>query len=104
MKTATEMLQTGASRRQIHYWTERGLLKAHKDSVGSGHAYTYDDSEWHVCERMARLIAGGVAVGVAADVARQMGRLVEVAPKVWVLVLDPGYAFPEGVSWINGEG
>lgn len=89
MKTATEMLRSGASRRQIHYWTERGFLKAYTENVGSGRAYTYPDEELLVCERMARLTAGGLAVAVAADVARTTMYFHEPAPGVYVLVVDP---------------
>jgi DNA-binding transcriptional MerR regulator len=95
MKTAVDMQASGATPRQIYTWTEQGWLKPRQDGkVGSGRSYTYDDSELVVCERMARLTAGGITARVAADIARQAGDLVEVAPQVYVLVLDDRQAVP----------
>lgn len=89
MKTALELREgSGATARQIFYWTEAGYLKAHQEKVGSGRAYTYDDDELEVAERMARLTAGGVAANVAAEIARHPIYHNETAPGVYVLVVD----------------
>lgn len=106
MKTAVEMAASGATPRQVYTWTERGWLRAHQDGrVGSGRSYTYDDTEYQVCERMARLTAGGIAARFAAEIARTTLYFHETAPGVFVLVMDcqPGQRYALSVS-LSGDG
>lgn len=64
------MTDTGASRRQIDYWTGRGWLDAVPGSGGTGRARRWPASEVEVCRRMVRLVDVGIDPGVAAALAR----------------------------------
>jgi hypothetical protein len=67
--TLYQMLSTGATYRQLDYWT-RACNYLHASSPGSGHARVWTEREYRVAALMVRLLRAGIELGVAAKVAR----------------------------------
>lgn len=78
----------GVSYRQLDYWIRFGYIEAENPTPGSGRRRVVAPEELLVAERMARLVAGGMAVAVAAIVARQPDEHVEIARGVTVRVSE----------------
>jgi len=63
---------SGVSYRQLDTWTKAGHLKTSGEKQpGSGTPRSWDAGEAVVARSMLKLTKAGVALGVAADVARQ---------------------------------
>jgi DNA-binding transcriptional MerR regulator len=56
----------GISYQQLLYWTRRGYLRP----VGVGRHHSFSDSEVRVAVRMGALVAAGLEVSAAHDIAR----------------------------------
>ena len=65
--------QTGASVRQLDYWTRRGYIHADdRGHSGSGVRRHWPDGEVAVAAQMKRLIDAGIVLDVAARLARRL--------------------------------
>lgn len=73
MLTSTQMLNVGISYRQLDHWTNRGYLRCdERVRETKGIARRWPTPERDIAQLMDRLITAGLAVGVAAPVAREM--------------------------------
>lgn len=62
-----------ATYRQLHYWTSCGYLTPIRNEMpGSGKNLKYTDTEAEVATVMAHLVAFGLAIPRAAEIARQL--------------------------------
>ena len=61
----------GVTYRQLNYWAARGYLRPVRTGHGSGHPMLWPADEAAVARLMARLVAAGLVVDVAARVARE---------------------------------
>lgn len=75
--------------RQVDHWVRKGYLRPAEPLPGSGNARDWSAEEVRVAERMARLVGAGVALKVAADVARADGP-VELAPGITLELTEVG--------------
>jgi hypothetical protein len=66
-----DMLIGGMSYRQLDYWTRCRLVHAEQDHVGSGARRTWSVQERAIACAIARLIAVGFRLDVAARLARE---------------------------------
>lgn len=76
----------GLSYRQLDYWTRSGRIHADEPTPGSGHRRTWPDEEIAVAGRIARLIAAGLSLEIAAGVARDPDTDIELQPGVVVRI------------------
>jgi hypothetical protein len=76
----------GLTYRQLDHWCRVGYLKV----PGRGHGFRreWPDEEVRVATVMTRLVQAGLSPAVAHDVARQGGRLAQIAPGVWIAVFE----------------
>lgn len=65
-----DMVATGATKRQVDYWTRSGYLVADEVEPGAGHRRRWEDEEVGVCRLLVRLTNAGLAPDVAVAVAR----------------------------------
>jgi DNA-binding transcriptional MerR regulator len=65
-----EMLTTGATYRQLDYWTRAGWLSA--EPVGSGRSRKWSQRDREIARAMVRLIAAGVNTSTAARIATSL--------------------------------
>ena len=68
--TSATMQETGASYRQVDYWTKRGYLRAETTKPGSGKHRRWPKQECDVLRVMVQLGAVGVEPAAAAKIAR----------------------------------
>lgn len=72
----TEQLSiTGATYRQLDYWSRTGYLHPNNVLAGSGVARTWPDGELEVARLMAQFVQAGLTVPAAAHAARHGGQL-----------------------------
>lgn len=83
--THHELVATGATYRQVDYWTRIGLITAEEPPPGSGHPRRWPASEVPTVAAMVRLIRAGLKLSAAARAARNGG---VIAPGVRV-AMDP---------------
>lgn len=83
MPASQDFVGKGLTYRQLDHWTRRGWLRASNADCGSGYERHWPESELQVAETMYRLLAAGLTVQAAHDVARGG---TELAPGVRVLV------------------
>lgn len=67
-----QMLATGLTARQLDYWATKGYLQPTKANPGSGFQRRWPTSERDVAALMVRLVKAGLAVNIAASVAREV--------------------------------
>lgn len=77
------MLEQGATKRQVDYWTRAGYLVADNVEPGAGHRRSWAPEEVGVCRLLVRLTSAGLAPDVAARAAR--GEY-EIGPGVFVFI------------------
>lgn len=87
--TFGDLFAGGLSARQIHTWTKAGHLRANAVAPGSGHPRTWPDAELAIGVLIVRLLDAGLTLDAAAEVARADYTLHQLAPGVWVMVIDP---------------
>jgi hypothetical protein len=84
--TSAELMElAGISQRQLTHWSERGFLHP-EGNGGSGNRWIWPPAEVEVACRMARLVAAGLIVERAAEVARKGTGEFELAPGVLLAV------------------
>lgn len=92
------MAATGATYRQVDYWTRVGYLRPPEPTPGSGAQRAYPPAEVRVAALMVALVNAGVEVGAAALAARTA----RVGRRYWRAVLDGGVqvrgALPEALG------
>ncbi len=82
------MLATGVTFRCLDYWTRRGYLRTADFRGGSGRRRTWPAGEVAVAAMMRRLVAAGIALARAHQIARAGGDL-EVATGVHISIDRP---------------
>jgi hypothetical protein len=65
------MVATGATYRQLDYWTRRGYLRAANPWPGSGHRRRWPAREQRVCALIVRLLDVGIDLHLAVRIARE---------------------------------
>lgn len=87
--TLPDLASLGISYRQLDYWTRRGLIRCDDERTpGSGVRRTWEPAELRVAERIGRLARAGVALDLAAHIARHPGESAEPVPGVYISVSD----------------
>jgi len=76
----------GITCRQLDYWERQGYITHQNGRVQSGFSREWARGEMDVACRIARLIAAGLSLGVAARVARSAPGRLELAPGVVIEV------------------
>jgi len=71
VNTAQVMERSGASYRQLDYWTRRGLLRP-EQRPGSGYSRDWSDAECRIARLMVVLTGVGLEPGPAAEAARAL--------------------------------
>jgi DNA-binding transcriptional MerR regulator len=61
---------TGVSYRRLDFWTRSGYLRPNNPMPGTGTSRDYPPDEVVVARRMARLVDAGIAIPIAARIAR----------------------------------
>ncbi len=85
MPDLQQMLNSGATARQIDTWTTAGHLRALTSSPGTGVAREWLRGEDDTAAMIVRLTRAGLTLAAAVKVARGQS---QIAPGVWVMVLD----------------
>ncbi len=69
--TAGDVLEaTGASHRQLYYWTAAGYVHALNDRAGTGHRLVYSTDEVRVIAVLVLLVREGIQLQTAVRAAR----------------------------------
>jgi hypothetical protein len=68
----TAHAHVGVSYRRLDYWARMGYLRPHGEGCGSGRRRAWSEPELRVASVMARLVDAGLALPIAAAVARQI--------------------------------
>lgn len=68
--TSAQMVETGASYRQVDYWSKRGYLRPEQVKTGSGKHRRWPRQEYDVLRVMVKLQTAGCEVSAAAKIAR----------------------------------
>ncbi len=69
MNSADAMIRSGATYRQLDYWTREGLLHP-IGGTGSGFSREWPDAEVAVLRRMVAVVRAGVSPAIAEKAAR----------------------------------
>lgn len=71
--TAPELcVASGATYRQVDFWTKSGLLRPTREHEGSGNPRAYDVTELSVAILMTRMVKEGLMPQHACDLARDL--------------------------------
>jgi hypothetical protein len=81
--------QSGATYRQIDYWTRSGLLRPVHQG-GTGPARFWPPEEAEIAQRTARLVTAGLPLAWSAHFARNHWPAGELAPGITVSVTGEG--------------
>jgi DNA-binding transcriptional MerR regulator len=68
--TSAEMVDTGASYRQVDYWSKQGYLRPENLRPGSGKHRRWPRLEYDVLRVMVQLVRNGMEPAAAASIAR----------------------------------
>lgn len=98
MSRTDAILATGISYRQLDHWVRRGWLRPGNANAGSGTTRLWPDSEFRVAVLMGRMVAAGLPVQVAHQVARAGGRAA-LAPAVSVFASVEDPPKETGTGW-----
>ena len=70
--TADVVKQTGATYRQLDYWTKQGWLKPDEPNPGKGQLRSWPNDEVRIARIMVCLVQAGLLPHVAASTARSV--------------------------------